>query len=94
MHFPWAVWPLMFWEHGSHRLCTLCHFLFGNCLFRKIHHSGEKNPHWMGYAKTYHWFMLLVPALFGHPWLFIPYLFSLVRLYRWGGAKIKPVKLE
>lgn len=37
--------------------------------------------------------MMIVPILLGRPWLFIPYIYSLVCLYRWGGNKIKPIQI-
>jgi hypothetical protein len=82
------------WDFMALILYMNCVIYFvGTVFFVKSTIRERKNPRWLGYAKTYHWFMLLVPTLFERPWLFIPYIYSLVRLYRWGGTDIKPIRI-
>lgn len=48
-------------------------FFMGTAFFVKSTIREKNNPRWLKYAKSYHWFMLLVPVLLGHPWLFVPW---------------------
>ncbi|WP_124726751.1 YwiC-like family protein [Staphylospora marina] len=82
----WDVSALFVYVHSAV-------YYLGSVFFVKSILREKNNPRWMGYAKTYHWLMLPIPALFGQPLLFIPFLFSLVRLYRWGGKPLQPIRI-
>lgn len=82
------------WDFTTLFLYIYCSIFFlGTVFFVKSNIRERKNPHWIRYSKYYHWFMLFVPILLGHPWLTIPFLFPLMRLYRWGGTNIKPIQV-
>lgn len=84
-----GTWDLMVLWLYLH--CLL--FFIAIVFFVKSIIRERKNPKWLRYAKVYHWVMLVAPILFGFPLLVIPYLFSILSLYLWGGKSIKPIQV-
>ncbi|GAA0349332.1 YwiC-like family protein [Bacillus horti] len=70
-------------------LFSFMHFM-GSAFFVKTLFRERENKRWHIYSKIYHIGILLVPILIGFLGMVVPYIFSTIKAFVYGGKPMKP----
>ncbi|WP_098742874.1 YwiC-like family protein [Paenibacillus sp. EZ-K15] len=68
-------------------------YFTGTVFFVKSVFRERKNRRWTIYARIYHAVMLVLPVVFGNPWMCLPFLFPFIKTLLYSGKAMKPMKV-
>ncbi|WP_027084646.1 YwiC-like family protein [Cohnella panacarvi] len=82
------------WDRTMAAIVLLSFLYFmGSAFFVKSVFRERMNKRWTTYARAYHLIVLAVPWAIGLPWLTLPFVFSAVRAFVYGGKAMRPMKV-
>ncbi len=68
-------------------------YFMGSTFFIKTVFRERGNASWLAAARIFHVLLLVIPAAAGYLWMGIPYIFSAVRTFVFGGKQLRPWKV-
>lgn len=68
-------------------------YFTGTVFFVKSVFRERKNRRWTIYARIYHAVMLVLPIIFGKPWMCLPFVFPFIKTLLYSGKAMKPMKV-
>ncbi|MBO9598194.1 MAG: YwiC-like family protein, partial [Cohnella sp.] len=81
------------WDRTMAAVVLLSFLYFtGSAFFVKSVFRERTNRRWTTYARAYHLVLLIVPWTIGFPLLTLPFVYSAVRAFIYGGTSMRPMK--